>query len=72
MLGYGNTSKGIDVNKTNQSCKCVICNYPYSLKINFEFQAKVCDGSRDLKQKAMSLNDVAILSLKGNNVKINF
>ena len=29
-------SKGIDANKTEESCKCIVCNY-YFLKLNFRF-----------------------------------
>ena len=33
-------SKRIDVNKTNESCKYIICSYYYFLKVNFRFQRK--------------------------------
>ena len=41
-------SKGIDVNKTSESCRCIICNYYYIFKVNFRFQPKVFGGSHDL------------------------
>ena len=40
-----------DVNKTNESRRCIICNYYYLLKVNFRFQPKACDGCHDLMQK---------------------
>ena len=36
----GLTSEGSDTNKANNSCKCIICNYYYFLKVNFRFQSK--------------------------------
>ena len=58
--------EGFDVNKTNGSRECIICYYWYFLEINFRFQSKVYDVLHDLIQKAMSFNDVAIVSAKGN------
>ena len=43
--------EGTDVNKTNESRRCIICNYYYLLKVNFRFQLKACDGCHDLMQK---------------------
>ena len=65
-------SKGIDVNKTNVFCECIICNSCYLLKINSRFQSKVSDGCHDLMQKAMSFNDVTIVSIKRNDYRIHF
>ena len=36
-------SKVTDVNKTNESCKSIIFNYYYFLKVNFKFQPRVYD-----------------------------
>ena len=46
MLEYDriDVSEGIDVNKTNNLCKCIICHLWYFLEINFRFQPKVCDN----------------------------
>ena len=62
----------LTLNKTNESCKCVICNCYHFLKVNFRFQSKLCDGCRDLMQNTMSFNDAAVFSLKGNDYKIIF
>ena len=57
--------QGCNFNKTNESCKYIICNYNYFLKVNFRFQLKEC-------KKASSFNDVAIVSVKGKDYKIHF
>ena len=36
-------SEGIDVNKTNEPCRCIICNYNF-LKVNFRLHPEVCNG----------------------------
>ena len=56
--------KGIAVNKTSSSRKCIIGQYPYFLEVNCRFQPEVCDTCHDLMKKAMSFNAVAILSVK--------
>ena len=48
----------------------VICWY-FSV-INFIFQSKVCDDCHNLMQKAISFNDVAIVSVKQNDYRIYF
>ena len=50
-------------------CECVICHHWYFLNINFRFQSEVC---HDLMQKAMSFNDAAMASVKGNDYKVQF
>ena len=64
--------EGIDVNKINGLCECIIYHYCYFLEINFRFQPKVCNSFHNLKQKAMSFNHVAIVSVKGNDYRIRF
>ena len=39
------------------------CFFP---KVNFRYQPKRCDGCHNLIQKAMTLNDAAIISVTGN------
>ena len=39
----------------------------YFLNINFRFQPEICHGCHDLKQKTMSFNDVAIVTVKRND-----
>ena len=38
----------------------------------FEYEAYLCNGCHGLLQKATNFNDVAIVSVKGNNFKIHF
>ena len=68
MLEYDRTDKaeGTNVNKNNKSHKCIGCNYYYFPKVNLRFQPKAYDSFRDLTQKAMSFNDVAIAFEKIN------
>ena len=70
MLGYGRigASKGINVNKTNESHTFIICNYYYFLKVNFRFQPKARQRCHDL----IRFNDVAIVFVEGNGYKIHF
>ena len=71
MLEYDriDLSEGTDINKTNASKKCDICHYWYFLYKNFNYEPYLCN---DLMQKAMNFNDVAIVSIKGNDYKIHF
>ena len=75
MLEYNriDISEGIDINKSNDKSKeCDICHYWYFLEKNFTYQPNPCNGCHDLIQKAMSFNDVAIFSIKGNDYRIHF
>ena len=74
MLEYHriDISEGIDINKTNASKKCDICHYWYLLDKNFKYEPYLCDGCHDLMQKAMNFNDIAIVSIKGNDYRIHF
>ena len=75
MLEYDriDISEGIDVNKSNDKSKeCDICHYWYFLDKNFTYEQHLCDGCHDLMQKAMTFNDVAIVSIKGSDYRIHF
>ena len=39
---------------------------------NFKYEPYLCNGCLDLMQKAMSFNDVAIVSVKGSDYRIHF
>ena len=64
-------SKGIDVNKANDSKECNICHFWYFL-IGFQFEPYLCNGFHDLMQKAMNFNNVAIVSVKESDYRIHF
>ena len=75
MLEYNriDISEGIDVNKSNDKSKeCDICHYWHFLDKNFSYQRHLFNGCHDLMQKAMSFNDVAIVSVKGYDYRIHF
>ena len=42
------------------------------VEINFRFDLKVCNGCPNLMQKALCFNDVAFVSVKENNYRIDF
>ena len=56
-------SQGIDLNKSHRSKECDICHYWYFLDKNFDYESYLCNGCHDLMQKAVNLNDVAIVSI---------
>ena len=39
---------------------------------NFNYDPYLCNGCHDLMQKVMNFNDVAIVSIKGNEYRIHF
>ena len=73
MLEYDKigVSKRIDVNKTKGSRDCITCHCWHFLDIYFTFDPKFCKCCHDLMQKAMSFNDVEIVSIKWNNYEIH-
>ena len=75
MLEYDriDISEGIDVNMSNDKSKeCNICHYWYFIDKNFNYQKCLCNGCHDLMQKAMNFNNVVMVSVKGNDYRINF
>ena len=75
MLEYDriDISEGIDINKSSDRSKeCGICHYWYFLDKNFNYQPYLWNGCHDLREKAMSFNDVAVVSVKGNDYRIHF
>ena len=45
-----------------------ICHYWYFLDKNFNYEPYLCNGCHDSMQKAISFNNVAIVSIKGNHL----
>ena len=75
MLEYNRIaiSEGINVNKLSDKLKeCDICHYWYFLDKNVTYQPHLCNGCHDLIQKAMSFNNVSIVSIKGSDYRIHF
>ena len=52
MLEYKriDISEGIDVNKTNLSKQCNICDYWCCKDIGFKYEKYLCNGCHDLMQ----------------------
>ena len=62
-----------EVNKSSDKSKeCHICHYWYFLDKNFSYQKYLCNGCHDLMRKAMSFDDFAIVSIKGNDYRTHF
>ena len=57
-------SEKIDVNKTNESKECDICDYWYFLNKSFKFQPYLCNRCHDLLMISVNLSDIAILKIK--------
>ena len=73
MLEYDriDISEGNDINKTSAPKECDICHYCFFLDKKFNYEPYHCNGCHDLRQKAMNFNDVAIVSIKGNDYRIH-
>ena len=74
MLEYDriDISEGININKTDASKECEICHYWYFLDKGFKYEPYLCNGCHDFMQKALNFNDVAIVSIKGNDYRTHF
>ena len=66
------TSEGIDINKTNASKECDISHYLNFKDIGCKYEPYLCNGCHDLMQKALKINDVAFVSIKGSNYRTDF
>ena len=62
----------IDINKTNAWKECDICHYWYFKYIGFKHEPYICNGCHDLMQKAVNFSDMAIVSIKRNDYRIQF
>ena len=74
MLEYDriDISEGIDIKKTSASKEYDICHYCFFSDKKFNYEPYLCNGCHDLMQIAMNFNDVAIVSIKGNDYRIHF
>ena len=62
----------IDANKLRDKSKgCDLCHYCYFDDKNFNYEPYLCNDCDDLMMKATSFNDVAIVSVKGNDYRIH-
>ena len=60
-----NTSEGININKSNKSKECMICNYWHFKDIGYKFEPYICNGSHGISMMAYELENVVILNEKG-------
>ena len=66
-------SEGIDINEpSGLACECIICHYWVFFRINFRFQTKVYDSCHVIKQKSMSFDEAAVLTVGQNDYILNF
>ena len=74
MLEYNriDISEEIGINKTNASKEYIICHDQYFENIRFDIREDIHIGCHDLKQKAISFNDVTIVYVKGSAYRIHF
>ena len=74
MLEYDriDISEVIDINKAGASKECDICHCWYFLNKSISYELYLCNGCHDLMQKAINFNDVAIVSIKGNDYRTHF
>ena len=58
--------------KKKLSKECNICHYWYFKDVGFKYEPYLCNGSYDIMQKAISLNNVAIVYVKASAYRINY
>ena len=56
-------SEGIDLAKSNNSKKCMICHY-WFFNHKFNFQDHLCNGCHDLTMLSVNIIDIAIITVK--------
>ena len=73
MLEYDRTDvlEGTDINKRNVSKECDTHHCWYLNDIGYTFEPYVYNGYHDLMLKALSFNDVIIVSIKRSNYRIH-
>ena len=74
MLEYEiiDISEGTDVDKTNKSKECMLCQYWYFLDKNFSYRPYLCDGYYNIAQKSIDFKNVAIIHIKDSAYRIYF
>ena len=74
MLQYDkiDVSEEIIANETTGSRECIIFHYWYFIQIHFRFYTKVYNECHDLMQKAMSINNFLIVSVKEDAYRTYF
>ena len=72
MLYYDRigVSDGINVNKKSASKECDVCHYWYFLNYSLKFQPNICNRCHDLLIMSINLSDIAILNIKGPEMRL--
>ena len=58
-------SEVIDLNKSNKSKECMICQYSNFKDICYEYEQYVCNECHDLSIMVYDLDDFFILNIRG-------
>ena len=74
MLEYEkiNISDGIDINRSDKSKECMLCDYWYFLDKNFSYRPYICDGCYNMVQKCNKLKNIATVHVKESVYRIFF
>ena len=75
MLEYDGIDdcEGIDSTRNKLVSKeCWLCCFWYFIDKNFNFDDRLCNRCHDMNMKAVSLNNLAIVYVKGSTYRINF
>ena len=72
MISYEriDKSEGIDLDKSDKSVKCMICNHYYFKDFGFKYQPYVCNGCHDFSMTVMNVSDFFILNIKGIDYRV--
>ena len=65
MLQYERiaVSEGIDLNKSDKSKECMVCQYWYSKDIGYKYKPYVCNGCHDLSMLVYYFSYFMILNI---------
>ena len=70
---YIDVSEGIDSTRNKLvSRECWLCGFWYYLDKNFKYERYLCDGCHDTSVRAVSMNNLGVVHVKGNAYRINF
>ena len=71
MISYEriDCSEGIDLDKRENSVKCLICNYWY-FSDGFKYQPYFCNGCDGFNMTVQSLNDFFIVNIKNIDYRV--
>ena len=72
MISYERIDRsiGIDLNKSKESIKCMICRYYYFKSNGFKYQPCICHGCHDFSMTVMNLSDFFIGNITGINYRV--